>query len=113
MWVLLLGIAETFLCSFLYFTVGIVQCVYQFTSAVITVIFQAIEQCPVVSLQSIFLFFFDCSTQNRFPSENVAIRFKEMFFTEATALFVLRKYFHHEAKLLTSPHICLPENSVR
>ena len=60
-----------------------------------------------------FSFLFDCSTQNRFPSENVAIRFKEMFFTEATALFVLRKYFHHEAKLLTSPHICLPENSVR
>ena len=57
MWVLLLGVAETLLCSFLYFTVGIVQCVYQFTSAVITVIFQAIEQCPVVSLQSIFLFF--------------------------------------------------------
>ena len=57
MWVLLLGIAETFLCSFLCFTVGIVQCVYQFTSAVITVIFQAIEQGPVVSLQSIFLFF--------------------------------------------------------
>ena len=59
-----------------------------------------------------FSFLFDCSTQNRFPSENVAIRFKEMFFTEATALFVLRKYFHHEAKL-TFPHICLPENSVR
>ena len=30
---LLLGIAETVLCLFLCFTVGIVQCVYQFTSA--------------------------------------------------------------------------------
>ena len=65
-WVLLLGIAEIVLCSLFCFTVGIVivQCVYQFTSAVITVIFQAIERCLVVSLQSFFLsFLFDCTTK--------------------------------------------------
>ena len=111
MWVLLLGIAETFLCSFLYFTVGIVQCVYQFTSAVITVIFQAIERCRVVSLQSIFRFVL--TAPHKIDSlQKTLIRFKEMFLIEATALFVLRKSFHHEAKL-RSPHICLRENSVR
>ena len=62
-WVLLLGVAEIVLCSLLCFTVVIAQCVYQFTSAVITVIFQAIKRCLVVSLQSFLLsFLFDCTT---------------------------------------------------
>ena len=54
-WVLLLGIAETVVCSLLCFTMGIVQGVYQSTSAMIAVIFQAIERRLVVSLQSFFL----------------------------------------------------------
>ena len=69
-WVLLLGIAEIVLCSLFCFTVGIVQCVYQFTSAVITVIFQAIERCLVVSLQSFFLSFRLTTARNECPSEN-------------------------------------------
>ena len=67
---LLLGVAEIVLCSLLCFTVVIIQCVYQFTSAVITVIFQAIKRCLVVSLQSFFFRFCLTAPRNECPSEN-------------------------------------------
>ena len=108
--VLLLGVAGTVFCSLLCFTVDIIECVYRFTIAVITVIFQAIEGCPVVSQQVFFVSFL---LLHKIDSlQKTSSRFKEIFFFETTAPFFLRKSFHHEAKL-TSPHICLREYSVR
>jgi len=55
----------------------------------LSVIFQAIERCPVVSQQSISRFFL--TAPHKIDSlQKTLIRFKEMFVVEATALFLLR-----------------------